>query len=226
MDEDYHIDLSKITLDDLLKTLTTGYVLPSRQILKEDIDHRFDVLRSMGINDLEVLLSELKTKQKVEKFSKRSGLPLDYLTILRREINSYRSKPISLAKIPGVDDEVIEILASAGIKNSQKMYERGRTRSDRADLVRETGLSENVIIDMVKMSDLSRIMGVGPVFTRTFLNSEIDTVEKVSTSNPHILYDRMVELYKEQGFEKVDFVLRDIEWCIDMAQRLPKSIEW
>lgn len=226
MDSGYYIDLRKIRLDDLKITLSSGYVLPSRQILKEDIDRRFEVLRSMGIDDLEGLSNELKTKQKVEGFADRSGLPLDYLTILRREVNSYRSKPISLTKIPGVDDEVIEILASAGIKNSQQMYERGRTRSDRTDLARETDLSEKVIIDMVKMSDLSRIMGVGPVFTRTFLSSGVDTVEKVSTSDPQFLYDRMVEFYKEQGFEKIDFVIRDIEWCIKMAQKLPKSIEW
>ena len=119
MNSGFHIDLSKISIDDLQRTLTTGYVLPSRQVLKEDIENRFDFLRSAGINDLEALLVELKTKQKVESFSKRTGLPIDYLTILRREVNGYLSKPISLAKIPSVGKEIIQALSSIGIKNSK-----------------------------------------------------------------------------------------------------------
>jgi len=220
------MDLSKITLNDLENTLTTGYVLPSRQVLKEDIRHRFGVLRSLGIHDLEILLDEMKNKGKVENLAKRSGLPLDYLTVLRREVNSYRSKPFPLSKIPEVDHTTIEAVNVIGIKSTQHMFERGRKRSDRANISKITGLPEEVILDLVKMSDLSRIMGVGPVFTRTFLNSGVDTVEKVSRSDPQVLFDRMVEFYKEQGFDKVDFVIRDIQWCIDMAQKLPKTIEW
>jgi hypothetical protein len=226
MNSGYHIDLKKISLEDLKETLSTGYVLPSRSILKEEIESRFAVLGSMGINDLDGLFNELKTKKKVDRFAERSGLSKEYLTILRREVNSYRSKPIPLVKIPGIDDGTIDKLVSFRIKNTQQMYERGRTRSDRADLARETGLSIDIITDLVKMSDLSRILGVGPVFTRTLLNSGIDTVDKVSRSDPAVLYDRMVEMYKEQGFEKIDFVLRDMEWCVEMAKKLPKTIEW
>ncbi len=181
---------------------------------------------AIGIKDLESLLNEMKTKKQVELFAEKTSIPADYLTVLRREINGYRSKPISLGKIPGVDNDVIEKLASIGIKNSQLMFERGVTITDREDLAREIGLSIDLITDLVKMSDISRIMGVGPVFTRTFLNSGVDTVEKISTSEVNALFKRMVELYKEQGFEKVDFVLRDMQWCIDMAEKLPKTIQW
>ena len=83
MGSGYHIDLSKITLDDLEKSLSTGIVLPSRQILKDDIKQRFDVLRSFGILDLETLLNDMKTKEKVKYLSQRTGLPVEYLTILR-----------------------------------------------------------------------------------------------------------------------------------------------
>jgi hypothetical protein len=226
MSSGYYIDLSRISIDEFQRTLSSGYILPSRQVLREDINERFDVLRSLGISDIEELRTALKTKAKVEEFALKTGIPVDYLTILRREANSYRTNPVVLGKVPGTDPKVIGSLSKIGIKNSLHMFERGKTRNERYELADETGIPLDVIYELVKLSDLSRIMGVGPIFARTIYNSGVDTVEKISLSDPQDLYERLAKLYKEQGFDKVDFVLRDIEWCIKMAKKLPRSIEW
>lgn len=48
------------------------------------------------------LLIFLKTPKKAAEFAKITRLPEDYLLILRREVSSYQTKPITLEKFPGI----------------------------------------------------------------------------------------------------------------------------
>ena len=123
MTDQYYIDLEKFR-----HILETSEVLPGRRILKENISERFGILESMGIMNLKELIDVLSTTKKVEKFSQESGLPNDYLVILRWEANSYMPKPVNLGDIPGADSDYIERLASAGIKNTKQLFEKGSTK--------------------------------------------------------------------------------------------------
>ena len=96
MTENYFIDTDKFSIDKFRKILLTKEILPGRIILKEDLDERFDILKTKKIKTLSDLLETLKTKQKIDRFSKETGLTVEYLTILRREANSYMSVPVKL----------------------------------------------------------------------------------------------------------------------------------
>lgn len=96
MTENYFIDTDKFSIDKFRKILLTKEILPGRIILKEDLDERFDILKTKKIKTLSDLLETLKTKQKIDRFSKETGLTVEYLTILRREANSYVSVPVKL----------------------------------------------------------------------------------------------------------------------------------
>ena len=69
--------------------METGEVLPDRKILQEKIPERFTIWGPMGIKNLKDLIDALKTKAKIDTFAQKSGLPQDYLVVLRREANSY-----------------------------------------------------------------------------------------------------------------------------------------
>lgn len=96
MTENYFIDTDKFSIDKFRNILLTKEILPGRIILKEDLDERFDLLKTKKIKTLSDLLETLKTKQKIDRFSKETGLTVEYLTILRREANSYVSVPVKL----------------------------------------------------------------------------------------------------------------------------------
>ena len=96
MTENYFIDTDKFSIDKFRNILLTKEILPGRSILKEDLDERFDILKTKKIKTLSDLLETLKTKQKIDRFSKETGLTVEYLTILRREANSYVSVPVKL----------------------------------------------------------------------------------------------------------------------------------
>ena len=88
MTENYFIDTDKFSIDKFRNILLTKEILPGRIILKEDLDERFDILKTKKIKTLSDLLETLKTKQKMDRLSKETGLTVEYLTILRREANS------------------------------------------------------------------------------------------------------------------------------------------
>jgi hypothetical protein len=226
MTDDYHIDLEKFSLEKFRDILITGEVLPGRKILKEKISERFEILESMGIRNVKELIDALKTKAKVERLSQESGVPKDYLVILRREANSYIPKPVNLKDIPGVDSEYIERLAAFGIKHTKHLFERARFKRDRAELSRLVNVPSDALLELVKLSDLARIGGVGPVFARILLDAGIDTLEKLSNSSADEVFERTIAVNKEKGYTKVMATLKDVKLCINTARELPKVIEY
>ena len=62
----YYIDLKTLSFDDFKKWLEQiEYFIPSRKMLAEDINKRFDLLQSHGVNSLFELNEKLKTKKKL-----------------------------------------------------------------------------------------------------------------------------------------------------------------
>jgi hypothetical protein len=65
------------------------------------------------------LIDALKNKGKVATFAKKTGLTIDYLTILKREANSYFPNPVRLSAFTDVSSDTIETLQWARIVNSK-----------------------------------------------------------------------------------------------------------
>ena len=122
MNDQYHLDLSKYSLDTFKNMLRSRILVPSRTQLKDKLEERFRKLKIAGINTMKDLLEVLKTKPKLEQFSKTSGVSIDYLTLLKREANSYLPSPVRLEKFPGISIKYAERLAAEGITHSRHMF--------------------------------------------------------------------------------------------------------
>jgi hypothetical protein len=217
----YCIDLKGISLDQFRHILETKNVLPGRKILLEQLDERFATLASMGIENLDDLRAALKSKAKQEAFSRESGLPLDYLVILRREVNSYISKPFGLEKIPGVNPEYVEKLSAVGIRHTKHLFERAMSQADRAALAEQAGVPDGALLELVKLSDLARIVGVGPVSVRALYDAGIETPEAFLT---HSVDDLLKKVRAIEEF--ATSTRKDIEYCLETAKYLPRAIEY
>lgn len=226
MADDYYIDLKKYPLTMFKDELNESELLPSRLILKEHINKRFKILAKNGIENLGDLANSLKTPKKTKEFAKKSGLPSDYLLILRREVNSYTPKPVNLDKFPGIENDHILKLNEIGIKNTSHLFKRVKTEEDRKELSDETGLNSKIIVELTKLTDLSRIKWIGPIFARLFLESGTDTAQKVSDADSKSLYKNLVKINKEKGYTRSKFIESDVELCVKVAKMVPKVIEY
>jgi hypothetical protein len=68
-------------------------------------------------------------------------LPVDYLTILRREVNSYQPKPIKLKDFPGVDPGVVQKLDQIGIKNTLQLFPNLLTPEARHEFAKQNQIA-------------------------------------------------------------------------------------
>ena len=134
MNNDYYINLEEYSLQKFKNELKESELLPSRKILKDKIEERFKVLEDNGISNLQELIDSLKTPKKAKEFSQKSGMPSEYLLILRREANSYLPKPVSLEKFPEVKNQTIEKLNGLGIKNTSEWYEYNKSGKRPSDI--------------------------------------------------------------------------------------------
>jgi len=226
MSDSYTIDLEKISLAQLREIFQTRALLPSRVVLREELEERLQALAGLGIENVSQLMAALKTPKKVEEVSKSTGVPLDYLKVLRREIGGYQPAPRKLSEIPGVDGETSKKLEEAGIRNTKDFFRRCQTPAQRQALSEETGIPTAQVMELTKLTDLSRIWGVGPVFARIIYGSGVDTVEKVAQQEAGEFFNVLKASYEEVYCVSADFILRDIEDTITRAIDLPKTIQY
>ncbi|MBT3271931.1 MAG: DUF4332 domain-containing protein, partial [Spirochaetales bacterium] len=194
--------------------------IPSRVILKESLDERFEIFKTNGIFNLKDLIAALKPRQKAEAFSNRTGLPINYLTILLREVGSYLPNPVPLAKFPGIDFAYLEHLVKQRIKNTKQLFERATTNHGVSQLSQATAIPLEKLNELVSLSDLARLYGVGPVFARIIYDAGITSVKAFAECGAHAF----MRMYEEKTHKKADFRIEDIEFSLELARELTSVV--
>ena len=221
MPSKYHLDLSTFLLDKFQRILQTKDLIPSRVILKEDVAGRFAVLAGHGIATMQDLIDALKTKDKLHKFAQTTGLPADYLTLLKREAGSYLPTPVRLDTLPGVSAAALEDLAGLNIKTASQLFDRAQTAEQRTQICWEEDISCKDLTELVCLSDLSRAYGVGPVFARLLYDAGIHTIQDfISYSAQEI-----ITIYEEQTGKKADFSIGEIKFSLELSKLLKIAVE-
>lgn len=223
----YYIDLKTLSFDDFKKWLEQiEYFIPSRKVLAEDINKRFDLLQSHGVSDLFELNEKLKTKKKLAEFVKISKLPEDYLTHLGREIKSFHPPARKIKDFQYLDDKIIEALQEKGIVNTLKLYDRVATKKERNKLKKELNLTNAEVLLLAKLADLSRLRYVSPLFATLLVNSSGDTVEKVQKADPKKLYQELIDLNADNKFYKGNIGAKDMEFLVRVSAFVPLEVEY
>ncbi|MEN8120212.1 MAG: DUF4332 domain-containing protein [Bacteroidota bacterium] len=222
----YYIDLKSISIVQYKEILKASDLLPSRLILKDNIENYFDQIKNQGVQNVDELLNLLKTKKKLQDFAVKSNLPENYLTILIREIKSYRQKPTKIKDFLGISDDTILKLEKSGIKNTLQLFEEILTSISRKEFAKETGIDKDEILKIAKLADLSRIRWVNHTFAFVLLEANYDTAEKVAKADYKELYETIKQLNEERKLYKAHIGLHDMKRCVEAAKNVSLDIEY
>jgi len=222
----YYIDLKSLNIDQYKNILKSADLLPSRMILKNNIDDIFNAIKKQKIENLEELQATLKNKTKLQGFSNISGIEEGYLKILIREIKSYRQSPNKIEDFPGISENVILKLKNIGIKNTLQIYDKILTLQSRKQLSNQIEISENEILRLTKLTDLSRIRWVNHTFAYVLLKAGYDTAEKVADADCTELYEKVKKLNAEREIYKGHIGLHDMTLCVEAAKDVSLEIEY
>lgn len=222
----YYIDLEKISIDEYKEILKSADLLPSRMILKTNIEEIFNTINKQEIENVDEIRKTLGNKKKLQGFAQQSGIEENYLKILIREINSYRQSPNKISDFPGLSDDVILKLENFGIKNTLQFFDKILTPQSRNEISNQTEISENEILHLAKLSDLSRIRWVNHTFAYVLLEAGYDTTEKVATADYKKLYEEVKKLNEEREIYKGHIGLHDMKLCVEAAKGVSLEIEY
>jgi hypothetical protein len=221
----YYIDLKSISIDKYKEILKISELIPSWKILEKDIEKNLDIIKKCSIENLDELLIALKDKDKVQEFSKRSGLPEDYLAVLKRVVNGYRQKPNRIRDFTCVAGDTVVKLEKAGITNTLKLYDMILTDEKREAFSNKTGISKDEIMKLAKLTDLSRIRWVNHTFAYVLVEAGYYTAEKVANADYQELYKTVKQLNNERKIYNAHIGVRDMKMVVDAAKYLNFEIE-
>lgn len=221
----YSIDFSKVTLEEYKKDIQKKSFIPSRQILKDKVDIHFSAFEKAKIRNIEELLSIICNKKSKEELLKDKNISEEYLTVLIRELKSIQSKPLKLSEFNWISKSIINSIEKAGISNTKILYERLAKADERKQFSKIAGVDEKEILELLKLSDLTRIQWVNPTFAHVLYAAGFDTVWKVSKADYEDLYKKITLKNEEMKLYKGKIGLNDMKLCIEAAKSIDAEIE-
>lgn len=232
MEEGFHKFLKRGGRSESAVRRALSYMSEFERYLEE---HRAAGLNEAESEDLEAFVAwvEQKTKASARGYLWGIGYYYDYIaneemsclaSILREQ--RIERHPFLLREFLRINPKLVEKLAAVGIRNIQQMLEAGTTRRGRIALAKETGVSEDQILELVKLSDLARIPGVKGIRARLYYDAGVDTLEKMAEWEPEELREMVAEYVERTGFEGKAPLPAEVRFTIAQASRLPKRVEY
>lgn len=146
----------------------------------------------------------------------------------QQEIAKARGKrrSLRLKDIQGVPSEHIERLEATGVVDVEGVLEAGRTKQERDDLSRRSGLTSDEILCLVKLADLTRIVDIKGLRVKLLCEAGIDTLDKVSGYDPEKLRERLIRVNEDMKMLRRHPTLVETNYWVAQAKALPRIVEY
>jgi hypothetical protein len=203
------------TLDELRLRLESTDLVPSQRPLLEELAARLELLAAHGVADLGGLRAHLKTKTERAALAAATGIDEAWLNLLRRAVEGFFPRPRKLAEFDWLEEELLESLVRAGIKDTGKLL-----AADPAEAARTTGLTTSDLDELYTLADLCRIQWVAPRFARVLLAAGYGSPTAVAAADPATLHAAVVEANADSRFYRGKVGLRDIRRLVAVAAYL------
>ena len=143
-----------------------------------------------------------------------------------REKRTKKSRRIfPIKEFLAINPRHIEKLAEIGLKNVEQMLEAGRTKKQRKELSDQLSIPEEALLELVKLSDLTRMGYIKTKLSRLYYNSGLDSPEKVAKFEPDDLYEHFKKYVEESGWDGMIPNPKDLVVNIKGARSLSKIVE-
>jgi hypothetical protein len=145
---------------------------------------------------------------------------------LREQQTQKTRKSFKVRDFRGVDPVQVEKLEDLGIVTTNQLLTAGRTPADRKNLSQKTGIPQSLILEWVKLSDLSRIGAVKSVRARLYYGAGLDTPRKFIPWEAPALRHMLQEFIERTGFDGIAPLPKEMENAIADARHLPDLVEY
>lgn len=213
----YHIDDESVTLDDLRRRIEGTDLIPSRVPLLDGIQETMSALEAHGIGTVALLRGELRSAKRLEALAHATGIDAQYLTLLRREVESHFPKPPALSVFDWLPEDEIAKLERGGIRDTAALHARAGSPRCTAELAESTGVDAAVLESLVRFADLMRVQWVSPAVARVLVEAGCDGASKVAAADAGRLCETMARVNQGGRYFKGTIGLRDVKRLVQAA---------
>jgi hypothetical protein len=150
---------------------------------------------------------------------------LTHARALRAERTKKTRRIFPIKEFLKVNQEHVEKLATIGIKNVEQMLENGKTKKQRAELSNQLGIPEESILELVKLSDITRMGYIKQKLSRLYYDAGLDSPAKVAAFEPKELHEFFTKFVEESGWDGMVPNPGDLVGNITNARKLSKVVE-
>ena len=97
-----------------------------------------------------------------------------------------KRNPFKLQEFRGINPEIVEKLKAFQIRTADQMLTAGKTKESRSELAQKTGVAESDLLELVKLSDLSRLPGVKGIRARLYYDAGMIVSKRWQVGNPKL----------------------------------------
>jgi predicted flap endonuclease-1-like 5' DNA nuclease len=130
----------------------------------------------------------------------------------------------NIIEIEGIGQANAKKLTAAGINTTEKLLASGGSKSGRANLAEQTGISEKLILEWVNRADLFRITGVGEEISDLLEAAGVDSVPELANRKPDNLQAKLAEVNASKKLVRQVPGVSQIEKFVAEAKKLPKAV--
>jgi ribosomal protein L30/L7E len=159
------------------------------------------------------------------QFSGNQDLAVDAMNI-REKATAKTRKIFKIKDFRGINPDQIARLESLGITNVNEMLVAGKTPQMRESLAEKSGIPLGNILELVKLSDLTRLGAIKSVRARLYYEAGIDTPQKMAEWDPVELREMLVKFVKQTGFDGIAPLPKELRNAVATAQSLLKIVEY
>jgi predicted flap endonuclease-1-like 5' DNA nuclease len=141
-------------------------------------------------------------------------------------LGSNYMKEYNLKEFLGVNHQHIQALRKEGILTSEHMLKAGRTEKGRRKLAEKTGVPLGSILELVKLADLSRIVGLKKKRARLYYDAGLDTLDKIAKWDSEKMHQMFAEFVERTGFDGSPPPPPETAFSVKMAKYLPRIVEY
>ncbi len=130
-----------------------------------------------------------------------------------------------IGEIRGMTADTATKLKALGITDSNKLFDKARTQTERRNLAKELGIEAGDVLEYFNRADLARIKGIGPQFSNLLEDAGVDSVKELSHRRADNLYQKLTEVAKAGGQVKRLPRPADVENWIEQAKAMATAGE-
>ena len=175
------------------------------------------ILKSSAKGSLYVLMNYFKFIENEEL--------LKYTANLREARTKKTRRIFPLKDFYQVNIYHVKKLASVGIRNVEQMLAAGKTIKQRKELAKQLDIPEKGILELVELSDITRIGYVKSKLATLYHSAGFDTPTKIAKFTAEDLYVHFKQFVEKSGWDGMVPNPSDLEHNIKSAKKLKELVE-